>query len=183
MKRLHRLIVLEFIQSLGWPGGAGVLLLGFALVYALAALSPAERERAASRERVERAEARLERFRSGGEALPEPPGLQLRSFHLALPAQLEATEAIDRVYEAAARQSLSLARGEYALVIDSETGLARYQILLPVRGTYPQLRVFLGDALDAVPALGLEELDLQRKQISESQLEGRIRMTLFLSRR
>lgn len=183
MMRLHRLIVLESLQRLGLPGMAGIALIAFALIHALFVLRPAGEDRARMQERAELAEARMERVRSGGESLPEPPGQQLESFHQALTAQPEATQAIDRIYEAAARHSLSLARGEYALMIDADTGMARYQILLPVRGSYPQLRRFLGDALDAVPALGLEEIELQRKQISEAQLEGRIRMTLFLSRR
>ena len=69
------------------------------------------------------------------------------------------------------------------MVVEPDTALARYQILLPVRATYPQLRRFLASAMGELPALGLEDLDLQRKQVADTELEGRIRMTLYLSRR
>jgi hypothetical protein len=61
--------------------------------------------------------------------------------------------------------------------------MARYQILLPVSGSYPQLRRFLHAVLSQVPALVLENVDIKRKQIADVQLDGRVRMTLYLSRR
>ena len=181
--RVDRLILHEALRRLGLPGALGAALIAFAAGYALVAVLPARDEAARVAVQAERAQARLARIRSGAEAPPEPAGERLAAFHRSLPAQALATEAIDRIFAAAEGEQLSLARGEYALVIDPEPGLARYQILLPVRGTYPQLRRFLGAALDAVPALGLEDVDFQRKQIGDTELEARIRMTLYLSRR
>ncbi|MNR57413.1 hypothetical protein D3C85_1781910 [compost metagenome] len=51
-----------------------------------------------------------------------------------------------------------------------------------MRGSYPQLRRFLHGLQAQLPALALEEVDLQRKQIADSDLEGRVRMTLYLAR-
>jgi hypothetical protein len=181
--RVHRLILLEAVRRLGLPGAIGAALIAVAVGYAVVAVLPARDEAARLAVQAERAEARVARIRSGAEAPPEPAAQRLDAFHRSLPEQALATEAIDRIFAAAEAERLSLSRGEYALVIDPEPGLARYQILLPVRGTYPQLRRFLGAALDAVPALGLEDIDFQRKQIGETELEGRIRMTLYLSRR
>ena len=82
----------------------------------------------------------------------------------------------------AAQERITLARGEYSLGIDPKTHLARYQILLPVRGSYPQLRRFLHALLGQLPAVVLEDVELQRKKIADTDLTGRIRMTLYLSR-
>ena len=183
MMRLHPLIVMEFLRGLGVPGALGGVLLGFALVYALAGVLPASQERAAVQERVDRAQARVAAIQEGGVLPPESPARQLEDFHQALPPQGEATAAIDRLFEAAARQGLSLARGEYALLVDADTGMARYQMVMPVRASYPQLRRFLDAVLDEVPSIGLEHLELERKQIAEAELEGPIRMTLYLTRR
>lgn len=181
--RVHRLTALEALRRAGLPGLAGALLLAFAAAWTAFAVLPAldARERAA--ERARQAEARLAAIRRGDVAPSRAPERLLQDFHAALPGQPAATTDIDRLYAAAAAEELSLARGEYALVVEDGTGLARYQILLPVRGAYPQLRRFLARALAAVPALGLEDLELQRKQVSDTELEGRIRMTLYLSRR
>jgi hypothetical protein len=51
-----------------------------------------------------------------------------------------------------------------------------------VRGSYLQLRGFLAAVREQLPALVLEDIDLQRKQIAETQLDGRIRMALYLTR-
>jgi hypothetical protein len=85
----------------------------------------------------------LARVEEGSVAAPVVPQRQLDDFRSKLPAQPQATVAIDKIYALAAKERITLARGEYALGIDPKTHLARYQILLPVRGSYPQLRRFL----------------------------------------
>lgn len=183
MMRANKLVLLEFIRRLGWPGACGAALLAVTAAYALFGLRPAidERDRVAGH--AARAEARLARLQSGSEPLPGASGRLLANFHQALPPQFDATDSIDRIYAAAVAEGLSLSRGEYALQIDPETRLARYQILLPVRGTYLQLRRFLGASLAAVPALALDEVEFERKEIAEKELEARVRMTLYLTRR
>lgn len=180
--RIDRLILTEFIRRLGRPGAAGAVLLALAAGYGLFGVLPGVEARDAAEARALNAEARLARIRSGAEAVAEAPARQMESFHQALPAQPDATAAIDRIYAAAAREGLSLARGEYALQVDPDTRLVRYQLLLPLHGSYPQLRRFLGSALAEVPTLALEEVEFQRKEVTESQLEARVRMTLYLGR-
>jgi hypothetical protein len=63
-----------------------------------------------------------------------------------------------------AQEHITLARGEYSLGIDPKTQLARYQILLPVRGSYPQLRRFMHALLGQLPAVVVEDVDFQRKK-------------------
>jgi hypothetical protein len=181
--RIHRLTTLELLRRLGWPGLLGAVLLGFAAVWSMFAVQQGieARERAAAR--VQEADARLAAVQRGEPGLAPAPERLLQDFRDALPGQPAATADIDRLYVAAEAERISLARGEYALVVESETALARYQILLPVRATYPQVRRFLANAMASLPALGLEDLDLQRKQVADTELEGRIRMTLYLSRR
>ncbi len=183
MMRVHKLTIIEALHRLGLPGALGAILLVVAAVYGVFGLLPANEARSAAEARAARAEERLARLQRGDEPMPQTPASQLASFHQALPAQEEATAAMDRIYAAAATEGLTLARGEYQLLVEPETRLARYQILLPVRGSYLQLRRFLGAALAAVPALALDDVEFQRKEISQTTLEGRVRMTLHLSRR
>lgn len=180
---LPRLIVHEHLQHLGWPGAGGALLLLLALGYGVFGLWPGYREAQVRQARILDGEMQLVRLERGEQSPIPTQGRQLDDFHRNLPAQLDATGAIDRIYALATQQGIVLARGEYALGIDPKTQLARYRILLPVRGSYPQLRRFLHGMLEALPALVLEDVDIQRKQIDETQLDGRIRMTLYLSRR
>ena len=176
------LILREFCHSLGRPGAIGATLLLVAMAWGLFGLWPESRELQQLEARAAAARERVARVASGVEAAPLQPGQQLASLQQNLPAQQEATAAIERIYATASREGIALARGEYALALDPQTQLARYQILLPVRGSYPQLRRFLRSVRSQLPALVLEDIDLQRKQISETELDGRIRMALYLTR-
>ncbi|GGU52268.1 hypothetical protein GCM10009504_06340 [Pseudomonas laurentiana] len=180
--RIPSLIVHEHVLRLGWPGLASI---GFALTALLLGglgLLPQWQQLNAQRQQYAEAEQQLQRLQRGEWVAPVSSPDPLDDFHKQLPAQPQATEAIDRIYALARAEKISLSRGEYALGVDPKTHLARYQILLPLRGSYPQIRRFLHALLGQLPALVLEDLDLQRKQIGDSELTGRIRMTLYLSR-
>jgi hypothetical protein len=51
---------------------------------------------------------------------------------------------------------------------------------LPVRGSYTDVRGFVNDVLDTVPAIALEELVLKRESVDEPELEAQVRFLLYL---
>lgn len=180
--RIHSLIVHERVRQFGVVGLAGAALLLLALLYGVGVVLPQWQYLQGQQLRSAEAQAQVQQFKRGDLKLPQVPQRELEDFHKQLPAQPQATVAIDRIYSLAKAERISLARGEYALGVDPKTQLARYQILLPVRGSYPQIRRFVHALLGQLPALVLEDVDLQRKKIGDSELTGRLRMTLYLSR-
>ncbi|MFJ3468439.1 GspMb/PilO family protein [Pseudomonas sp. NPDC090201] len=176
------LILREHVQRAGLPGLGGAALLALVLGYGVFGLLPDWQSLDTLRQNSHKANEFLEKVANGTATLPVVPSQQLDEFHKALPTQLDATTVIDRIYAMASKEKINLARGEYALGIDPKTQLARYQILLPVRGNYPQLRRFLHALLTELPAVVVEDVDFQRKRIADTELSGRIRMTLYLSR-
>ncbi|MDD1964342.1 type II secretion system protein M [Pseudomonas putida] len=176
------LILREHVQRAGLPGLGGAALLALVLGYGMFGLLPDWQSLDTLRQNSHKANEFLEKVANGTATLPVVPSQQLDEFHKALPTQLDATTVIDRIYAMASKEKINLARGEYALGIDPKTQLARYQILLPVRGNYPQLRRFLHALLTELPAVVVEDVDFQRKRIADTELSGRIRMTLYLSR-
>ncbi|MDN7140008.1 type 4a pilus biogenesis protein PilO [Pseudomonas sp. JQ170] len=180
--RIPSLILHERAQQLGVVGLAGGALVVLALLYGALAVLPQWQQVQDLEVRTEDARDQLRQLKSGTLKLPQMPQHELEDFHKQLPAQPQATVAIDRIYSLAKTERISLSRGEYALGVDPKTQLARYQILLPVRGSYPQIRRFVHALLGQLPALVLEDVDLQRKKIGDSELTGRLRMTLYLSR-
>lgn len=180
--KLHRLIVHETLRRLGVPGllGSGILAAG--VIYGLASVLPARGDLERARNQALRAQGTT--AVNGGTASPAPQTAaeQLARFYAALPPQEEATAWLNSLYQAAGKEKLSLARGEYSLQTDADSHLARYQIVMPVRGDYGQIRRFVRNALAEVPHLALEEISFQRQSIAEAHLEARIRFTLFLRR-
>ncbi|NMG32549.1 GspMb/PilO family protein [Aromatoleum evansii] len=181
--RVHKLTLHEAVRRLGLPGLGGAVLLAAAAGWAMAVVVPGIESRERAEQHVLRAQAQAAAVLNGEVHIAQPPARQLDAFYAGLPAQPAATSAIDGLYAAAEAEQISLARGEYALAVEQGTDMARYQILLPVRGSYAQLRRFIDAAIAKVPGLSVEDLDLQRKVVSDTELEGRIRMTLYLSRR
>ncbi|MDD1012675.1 type 4a pilus biogenesis protein PilO [Pseudomonas rubra] len=180
--RVPSLIVHERARKLGVVGLAGAGLLALALLYGAVVLLGQWQQVQALEQQRDQARAQVVQLQQGTLKLPQVPRHELEDFHRQLPAQPQATVAIDRIYALAKAEQITLARGEYALGIDPKTQLARYQILLPVRGSYPQIRRYVHALLGQLPALVLEDIDLQRKKIGDRELTGRIRMTLYLSR-
>ena len=179
---VRKLIALEAILRLGKPGLAGALLLVASLAYTLAAVVPARRELVRAQEEAARAEATLAGVRGGRQAAPQSLESRRDVFYRALPAQAEVTQWIERIYGAALAEQLSLAHGEYAQADVADTRLARYRIVLPVRGSYGQIRRFVAASLATVPGLGLDDISLQRASIGEAELEARIQLSLYLAR-
>lgn len=181
--RVPRLLVHEQVVGLGLPGVCGAVLLVLGVGYGGLFVLPGYRELQALDARLSSGSAQLARH-PGEQAVVRQDGTgRLDELHRRLPSQQDAAGVIDRIYELAGQEHIVLARGEYALGVDPKTRLARYRILLPVTGSYPQLRRFMHGMLAELPALVLEEIDFQRKQVADAQLQGRIRMTLYLSRR
>ena len=180
--QIHKLIVHEYLQGLGVPGLAGLGLLVLALSYGLVGLLPDWESLQSLNQQTRDATEYLAKVEDGTVAPPVVPQRQLDDFRSKLPSQPQATVAIDKIYALAAQERITLSRGEYSLGVDPKTHLARYQILLPVRGSYPQLRRFLHALLGQLPAVVLEDVEFQRKNIADTDLTGRIRMTLYLSR-
>lgn len=178
--KYSRLAAAETVRMLGTPGVIGIALLVFSLSYVVSALLPAKEELASKREQAAGLQARVEREKSGV-ADTSTTG-QLRAFYGFLPAQTAATEWLDRIYAAADKEKVSLPRGEYSLVIEPETGVSRYRILLPVKGSYSQIRSFVAAALEAVPSLALDDINFERDKIGDSTVDAKIRMTLYMKK-
>ncbi|MDE2389767.1 MAG: hypothetical protein KGN35_11950, partial [Betaproteobacteria bacterium] len=71
---------------------------------------------------------------------------------------------------------------EYRLVNENDARLARYEMILPVKGRYPQIRAFMAAALEAVPAMAISAIALKRENIASDRLEVRLEINLYLNK-
>ena len=87
---------------------------------------------------------------------------------------------LNKLYAAAAAQKLVLEQGEYRISPSKNGKLVRYQITLPVKGNYLQIRQFVAQSLVDVPVAALEDITFKREGIGATEVETRIKFTLFL---
>ena len=102
-----------------------------------------------------------------------------------LPDAQGALQTLAAIHKAAREQHLQLATGDYRLqalngAAPGSLGVQRYQLTFPVRGDYLALRQWLSATLNQTPSLALDELSLKRDDAKVSELDSRVRMTLYL---
>ena len=77
--------------------------------------------------------------------------------------------------------NVEISGSEYRMVRDDGWKLARYEMMLPVRGGYPQMRAFIADALRAVPAMALVDIVIKREGVDSDSLEASLKFHLYLN--
>jgi hypothetical protein len=160
---------------LGVAGVAGAALLAGSVAFYCAGLLPAETKR--EQLRAELARAAATKTPVGGARQAEQA---LAGFYGNLGARREAPAALRALFDAAASEALVLETGEYRLLREPGAKLARYQIVLPVKGSYVAIRRFVVRALNDVPGLALDSLELRRESTSSHVVEARVQLTLYL---
>lgn len=77
---------------------------------------------------------------------------------------------------------LELRSGDYRLA-ESRRRLERYELTLPVTGSYTQVRAFVESALAGIPVASLDQVSFHRRSASDARVEAQIVLTLHLLRR
>jgi hypothetical protein len=167
------------VEQLGRAGVVGIALLGFAVAFYFSAVAPLATELASLRTEADDLQQRLQPGGLGGGA-KGTPAEQLATFYAFFPPPQSSPDWLGKINAAARAKGLVLRSGEYKLERSADQKLARYQITLPVVGSYAQIRGFVGQVLADVPAAALEEITLRRESVSNPTLEARIRLTLYL---
>lgn len=168
MRRLN-----AWLAALGTAGVLGLGILLACAVFFASVLRPAARELAARQLAVEQL-----RTRTPGEPVePEGRAGELRRFYGLFPPIEQLADQLETLYGLARGARLELARGEYRLEKHGEA-LWSYRVTLPLRGTYAQIRGFVGAVLVTMPSASLDALRFERKRIGDERLEAQLRLTL-----
>jgi Tfp pilus assembly protein PilO len=173
-------IVAQWVKYLGVPGLAGLVLIVLASAVLLGFILPAEAKskRVASAAVDLQNPRNLELSNTVTRALPVESGLD--SFYKSLPPEQSAVNVLDKIYKSASNESLRLTQGEYKFTRDKAGRFGNYQITLPVRGSYVQVRKFIAKVLNGVPTASLDGVSFKRETIGGTDLEAKIQFSVFL---
>jgi Tfp pilus assembly protein PilO len=166
-------------------GPAGII--GIALVLASVGLwfGLVEPERHRLDSAMEQTMKLQERIRTSArqvQDLGDTPEEQLSRFYGFFPGTATAPDWLGKIEQAAVREHLVLEQGEYRVVRDRLGLISRYQIALPIHGSYPQVVNFVQRVLKDIPIAAVESLTFERQQIGDPQLDAKLRLTLFFGR-
>jgi hypothetical protein len=155
-------------HELGFSGALGLALLGFFVVFSILVLNPLEARHARLQEQL----ARM----APGKA-PDTGAEKVAAVYGFLKKPESATDWLAKLHGIGAASGVKLRSASYKTQ-PAEGAIVRYEIVLPVSGSYPQIRDFLQRSLAEIPVLSLDQLALKREDGGAVQAE--LRLTLHM---
>lgn len=176
--KLARWRLQRAVHAMGWLSIAGVTLAILTAGFVVSIVMPAQAKVTALRDRVQGLEAQA--VNQVPIVEPPRPDARLAAFYEQLPAAEQAREVVHRLHAQARDAGLALERGEYRPLPDASSRLMRYELVLPVKGSYPQVKRFLAQAMQGTPGLALDAISMQRDRGGSRELAVQLRFTVFM---
>ena len=168
---------LRLHARLGANGLIGIAMVA-AAVLGLAYALRAQQEAAQLQQQAEQARARAALAPPPVVAMPE--GERLARFQNWFPTADTSTADLRKIFHAAQSSHLVLVRGEYTLTsIDGSGGLQKFDVILPVKERYAEVKSFVADVLNELPHASLAELRVERPAAATDELDTRVHFTLY----
>lgn len=98
-----------------------------------------------------------------------------------LPSLTEAPVLFDKLYALGERRGMLLERASYNLVNHVKPAVAQYQVTLPLKCGYPELRDFLPDALALAPVSSLDNVSVQRAKASDPLQDVSVTLSYYFA--
>lgn len=165
---------------LGWPGVAGIGLLSICPAFYFSAILPMQERLASTRNSVIALQEQVKHAgRNGQGASQRTPEEQLDEFYRMFPEGRNMPEYLEKIFSSAQKQGISLDQGEYKVTSDQKGNLVSFQMTLPIKGEYPQIRKYLAALLADIPVLSLQQVQFKRRKVDNSLVEANVRLVLY----
>lgn len=112
---------------------------------------------------------------------PSPSRERLAAFYDALGEKHYVEQQVKTLFSIADKTKLTLSQADYRLAFDKNGRFYTYQVTLPVKGVYEDIRRFCERVLLAVPFASLDEISFKRDAITSGAVEARLRFSLYLA--
>ena len=177
-QRAERMLVRALPQAryqlmrVGPAGLTGIGVLLAAAVAAIALLLPAHQSVIALRDELARA----------GHAAPAAvkPEQTPRQFAASLPTRAQIPALLGVVLVQATEAGIVLEQGRYTFSPATSNRLARYTFEFPIKANYGNIRTFIDKSLAALPALGLDKLHVERKNVGDTVVSADVGFVIYL---
>ena len=90
------------------------------------------------------------------------------------------TDWLAKLYAIGAATGVELQSASYKTQATPGSRLERYEIVVPLSGSYTQMRDFLKRSLAEIPVLSLDQISLKRENRREGTVQAELRLTLHM---
>lgn len=160
------------LMRVGPAGLTGIAALVMAAAVALVVLLPAQQSVFALRSELTKA----------AHATPgaAPIDASPKQFAATLPTREEIPALLAVVLGQATDSGIVLEQGRYTYSPATANRLARYTFEFPVKADYGNVRAFINNTLTAIPALGLDKLHVERKNVGDTLVSAEVGFVIYL---
>lgn len=169
----------RWLPMLGWPGIVAISLFAVFPPFYFSTIRPLQ-ERLNTYQRVEG--AKREQTDGGATAYKATasPAEELGEFYKYFPPEKSSPHWLGKLVGIAGKYGLSLNHGEYVVTRDRVGQMTSFRITLPVQGKYTQIRKFLNAVNSEIPNMALENVQFERKDILDTNVQVKVRLLLYL---
>jgi hypothetical protein len=164
--------LVRVLQDLGVPGIASAALLAAAAVFHFGVVKPLEARDAEAAQRVARQAPRPQA------AEPASSADKLAAVYQHLSKEESPTDWLAKLHAIGSATGLELRSAAYKQQADGR--IVHYEIVLPISGSYAQIRDFLARAMAEVPAMSVDQLTLKREKRTDTTLRAELHLTLHM---
>lgn len=172
----------KFFVLLGKPGIAGVGILAFCAMFYWSAIHAQVQAVRTLRNEVRVLEASRASAMRQVDLTARDPGKQLSMLIQALPPDGSLGELTGQMFATAKKYNVVLKTGSYQTVWEKTGRIGRYQMTFQTEAPYYLTRFFLRDILNEIPVLSLNDISVQRKEVSAPKPEITLKFTLLFAR-
>jgi hypothetical protein len=165
-------------RAIGWQAPAiGLAVLATVATYGWLVL-PLEDSVAGVRQDAEALRSKMATRLTAREAA-DPAG-QLQEFYRHFPAPETVPDTLQAIFDAASAANLGVEHAEYHMAAEPVGELSRYDVIIPLKGRYSQMREFLARILTEHQNLVLDGISFNRQTAAEIGVEAQLHLTLYL---
>ena len=176
-----RWIAYRWMKELGLPGMVGLAFVVLAAGGYLGIILPDQLKLERLTHEVAAEQERQKTARLKPAVGARSTAASLHTFYEFFPARQKAPRLLAAIYKAARDESINLKEGEYKYGLAKAGRLSTYQVNLPVKGSYVQIRKFIAKVLNSVPSAALNEVSFKREIVGSTDLDAKISFTIYLS--
>lgn len=158
-------------DELGATGMAAIMLFVAAALFMSLVLQPLKEKNRVLAAKAEMVDNRAAPLANTGE--------KLAAVYDYLRKPEQTTDWLAKLYAIGKATGVELAQASYKT--QSASGkLERYEIVVPLAGSYTQMREFLKRALAEIPVLSLDQISLKRENRRDGTVQAELRLTLHM---
>jgi len=158
------------LERIGVAGVAAIGLLAAALFFSNFFVRPLQEKNRSLSEAASR---------SGRKADAAQPNEKVAAVYEYLRKDEDTTDWLAKLHGIGAATGVQLRSASYRTQ-PAEGRIVRYEIVLPVSGSYPQIRDFLKRAMVEIPVMSVDQVTLKREEKKPGALQAEMRLTLHM---